>query len=276
MDRIDASGRLWRTPQDVCLFVSDFGGEGVPVVMLHGLAGHCGEWAQVANLLPSNLHPIAFDQRGCGRSDRDPADLSRNAHVEDVVSVIDEFGRGEAVGLVGQSLGANTAFLVAARCPERVRALVVIEGAPSQNEPNAVRRIAQWLESWPRPFASRSMAVDFFGGGRRGEVWADGLEARSDGLWPQFNDKVMLDALLPLQSRAWWAEWEAIRCQALVVVGEHGWIEPVDAARMVERQPNATIASVADAGHDVHLDQPEALAGLLGEWLTAACSDYRA
>src|SRR5205814_327165 len=83
-----------------------------------------------------------------------------------------------------QSLGGHTAFLVAARYPDLVSALVVAESTPAAGPPfpEAVER---WLESWPVPFESREAALAFFGGDTlwaRG--WASGLEASRDGQSP--------------------------------------------------------------------------------------------
>lgn len=111
----------------------DGGGAGPPVVLLHGLAGHCGEWDRIAERLHPRFRVIALDQRGHGRSERHPDDVSRAAHVADVVAVLDQLRLPDAV-LVGQSLGGHTAMLTTATHPERVRALIL--GRPSQVPPH--------------------------------------------------------------------------------------------------------------------------------------------
>lgn len=71
----------WLTRQrgDVDLAVLDFGGSGQDVVLLHGLAGHAGEWQNTAAWLTGQYRVLAFDARSHGRSERDPADVSRSA-----------------------------------------------------------------------------------------------------------------------------------------------------------------------------------------------------
>jgi pimeloyl-ACP methyl ester carboxylesterase len=89
--------------------------------MLHGLAGHAGEWTETASWLTGGYHPFGLDARGHGRSERLPDDVSPAAQVADVAFVIEQLALGPVV-LVGQSLGGLTALLVAARHPELVRA----------------------------------------------------------------------------------------------------------------------------------------------------------
>src|SRR5689334_12600919 len=99
------------------------GGSGPPVVLLHGLAGSAGELVPTATGLLDRHTVVVPDQRGHGHSTRRPADVSRRAYVEDVAAVCSALVDGPAV-LVGQSMGAHTAMLVAAWHPSLVRCLV--------------------------------------------------------------------------------------------------------------------------------------------------------
>ncbi|MCT9084789.1 alpha/beta hydrolase, partial [Streptomyces fulvoviolaceus] len=79
-----------------------------PVLLLHGLAGHLGEWDDLADrLLSAGRRVVAYDARGHGASTRRPPTVTRAAHVEDAVSLVDELGLAP-VTVVGQSLGGHT------------------------------------------------------------------------------------------------------------------------------------------------------------------------
>ncbi len=52
----------------VRLFCTDHGGDGPPLLLLHGLAGHCGEWEALAARFAATYRVIAFDARGSGRA----------------------------------------------------------------------------------------------------------------------------------------------------------------------------------------------------------------
>ena len=90
----DASGPLtgWteRTVvrDGVRLVARDHGGAGRPVLLLHGLAGRCGEWDATAARMREWYRVVALDQRGHGASERGPGDMSRSAYVADAIAVI--------------------------------------------------------------------------------------------------------------------------------------------------------------------------------------------
>jgi pimeloyl-ACP methyl ester carboxylesterase len=250
----------------VRLVARDFGGPGPPVVFLHGLAGHAGEWDTTAEPMRGRYRVVALDQRGHGASERRPADVSRAAYVADVVAVIGELGLEDAI-VVGQSLGGHTAMLVAAARPDLVRALVMVEAGPGGPGPDLPRDIEKWLASWPVPFASRTAAAEFFGGGLAGSGWAAGLEERGDGWWPRFERQLMVRSLLEISRRSFWQEWEQVRCPALVVLAESGFIPAGEAREMARSRPGTVMVAVPGAGHDVHLEKPEMVRTAITDFL---------
>jgi pimeloyl-ACP methyl ester carboxylesterase len=238
---------------DVSLCATDFGGRGPPVVLLHGLAGYAGEWAETASWLRERHRVVALDQRGHGASSRVPPTVEPGAFVGDVLEWLDRLGL-ERTSLVGQSFGGLIAFLTAAAQPERVQRLVVAEASPSP-DPGAEPEARAWLDSWPVPFPEEESAVRFFGGDSvRARAWAGGLDAREDGLWPRFDRNTLLQALRESSSDHWDA-WSSIRSPVLIVRGEHAMAAD-EAHAMAAQLKDAVLATVAGAGHDVHLEQP--------------------
>jgi pimeloyl-ACP methyl ester carboxylesterase len=211
---------------------------------------------------------IALDERGHGDSTRAPIDVSREAHVADVVFVIDQLDLGPVI-LIGQSLGGNLAFLVAARHPDLVQGLVVAEACP-EGDPEAVGpgEIREWLNRWPTPFPSLEAAARFFmGPSLSATAWAGGLERRADGWWPRFDVDVMVRTLHDATSRGYWEEWKRIRCPTLVVGAGAGLVPVAILEAMAERLPTARFVAIPRARHDLHLDRPvewrEAVTGFL-------------
>jgi len=104
-------------------------GEGVPVVFLHSLAGNTGQWeAQLAHLRRSR-RAVALDWRGHGRSGApEPAEWRMEALAEDVAAAVDKLGLRRFV-LVGHSAGGLVAAFYAARHPERVAGLLLLDPA---------------------------------------------------------------------------------------------------------------------------------------------------
>lgn len=252
-----------------------FGGDGQPVVLLHGLAGHAGEWAQTASWLKPRCRVEALDARGHGRSERDPADVSLDAQVADAAFVVEHLGLRPVV-LVGQSLGGVTALALAARRPDLVRGLVLVDASPlggREEAESAAAEIGAALRRWPVPFRSRVAALDFFtgrfGGPLAAAAWADGLEQRDGGWWPRFDVEVMAQTLREALREPVWDRWERIGCPTLVVRAGNGIVEPQTAREMMTRLPAASLVEIPEAAHDLHLDRPREWREALSRFLDA-------
>jgi pimeloyl-ACP methyl ester carboxylesterase len=155
------------------------------VVVLHGLAGSSREFVTTAEAL-SGRAVVLVDQRGHGGSTRRPVDTARAAFVADAVAVIGAVTT-EPVMLVGQSMGAHTAMLVAAARPDLVRGLVLLEGDQGSGTADEHAAMGAFFRSWPTPFADRSAARAALGDGPLARAWVDDLEQRPDGLHPRFD-----------------------------------------------------------------------------------------
>jgi pimeloyl-ACP methyl ester carboxylesterase len=78
----------------------------------------------------------------------------------------------------------------------------------------------------------------------------------------------MIETIRKADSRTYWKQWEGITCPALVVHAANSL--PADHARLVAgRARRASVAEIADAGHDVHLEQPAEWRRVLTEFLAA-------
>ncbi|MFF9573715.1 alpha/beta fold hydrolase [Streptomyces rubiginosohelvolus] len=264
----DDGGAAGAGARPVRLFCTDHGGDGPPLLLLHGLAGHCGEWEALAARFAATHRVIAFDARGSGASTRRPGDVTRAAHVRDVRAVARRFGlAGEDTVLVGQSMGGLTALLTAAAHPEVCRALVLIEAGPAGPSPGLPEQIGRWLDSWPVPFPDRAAAEAFFGGGPAGRAWAAGLAPGPGGLHPRVDRDVMVATVQENAHRDYWDAWDRVRCPVLVLRGEKGTMKPDETDRMLDGHPATRIAVIPGAGHDAHLDNSAAVYGEMARYL---------
>jgi pimeloyl-ACP methyl ester carboxylesterase len=243
-------------------------GDGV-IVLLHGLAGSGQEMLPTAQALIPDYHVIAMDQRGHGQSTRRPQDLSRRAHVEDVVAVVAEVAAGGPVTVVGQSMGGHTAMLFAAWHPNLVHRLVLLEagvgGGDAQDDYPA--RLGDWFASWPVPFADLQSATDFLGSTPIARAWLRDLDRRTDGLWPRFEPDVMRATIAAVADSARWDEWRQIQVPTLLVQGQNGTMAATEVQRMLSSRTDVTHVVIPDAGHDVHLEQPDAWVRVLRTFL---------
>lgn len=112
-------------------------GEGPPIVLLHGLAGHMAHYTYgVAEKLAREYRVIVVDRPGSGYSLRDdgsPADLATQADA--IAAMIDKLKLEPAL-VVGHSLGGALALTLALNHPRRVKGLALV--APLTDLPGDV------------------------------------------------------------------------------------------------------------------------------------------
>ena len=105
----------------------DWGGDGAPVLALHGLASSANWYDTVAPLLQDDFRVIAPDQRGHGQTTQAPSGYDWASVASDAVGLLDHLGIEQAA-VLGHSWGGNVAVNVAAKFPTRTSALVMIDG----------------------------------------------------------------------------------------------------------------------------------------------------
>jgi pimeloyl-ACP methyl ester carboxylesterase len=119
-------------------------GEGVPVVLLHGLTATRRYVVMGSRNLERNGHRvIAYDARGHGRSGpaHDPADYGYDVLAADLLAVLDDRGIERAV-LAGASMGAHTLVRLARDHPDRAAALVLV--TPAFDPGGDARDLERW------------------------------------------------------------------------------------------------------------------------------------
>ncbi|MFJ6634461.1 alpha/beta fold hydrolase [Streptomyces sp. NPDC091376] len=237
------------------------------VLLLHGLMGRASHWAATARWLAERHRAVALDQRGHGRSER-PADgsFTREAYVSDAAAAVEQLGLAPAI-LIGHSMGALTAWQLAAERPDLVQALVICDMRASALGAASQREWEDWFRAWPLPFATLADVRKWFGeddpwverpNPARGEFFAEVMAERADGWRPAFSPRQMLTSRETWVHDAHWDSLAQVRCPTLVVRGLDGELGRAEAQEMVRVLPRGQYAEVADAGHLVHYDRPEA------------------
>jgi pimeloyl-ACP methyl ester carboxylesterase len=200
--------------------------DGAVVLMLHGLGSSSASWRNVGPAIGDRFRVIAPDARGHGGSDW-AKDYSFEAMRDDVVQLMDRLGILGAI-LVGHSMGALTAYELAATRPEMVR-LLVLEEMP----PPAAATPPLEIPRRPDPGADHD--------------WRAVIAVRR---WR--------NAPPP----AWWAMAARITSKTLVI-GARGSHLPLHRMEEVSRRiPHAEYASV-EGGHSFHQQRPSILLRLL-------------
>lgn len=252
---------IWTDARLSCVL---FGDSGPPALLIHGLYGRATEWRSTAAWLCESQEVFALDQRGNGLSEKGLSDFSRDAQVKDAIATIETHARGPVL-LIGQSMGGVTAFLTAARRPDLVDRLVTIEATSYSGGSGD-----SWLPRWPLPFADLEAARAFFTSQEViADVWIDVLQKREDGYWPEFSTEDMEAAAADIVTGYdYRKEWASIRCPTLLVGGERSRMNQDIMREMASENPSASYICVTGAGHDVHLDSPDALRSAVTQFLS--------
>ena len=112
------------------------------VLALHGITSTGRAWDAVARELDGDARVLAPDQRGRGDAGSLPGPYGIDRHAEDAVDLLDREGVDRAV-VAGHSMGAYVAARLAAEHPDRVQALVLVDGGlplpvPEDADPDAL------------------------------------------------------------------------------------------------------------------------------------------
>ncbi|MCY0920283.1 alpha/beta hydrolase [Streptomyces sp. H27-G5] len=251
------------------------------VLLLHGLMGRALHWAGTARWLAEHHRVIALDQRGHGQSAGPAADpgnptpFGREAFVADAEAVVERLGLAP-VTLIGHSMGALTAWQLAARRPDLVAALVICDMRASALGEASQQEWEDWFRRWPLPFPTQDAARRWFGEDDprverpdpgRGAFFAEVMHQAPDGWRPAFSRRQMLTARETWVHDAHWEELAQVRCPTLVVRGLDGELGRAEAQEMVRVLPAGQYAEIPDAGHYLHYDQPDAWRGVLEPFL---------
>ncbi len=146
------------------------GGEGPPLLMLHGYPQSRALWARVAKLLVKDFTLVCADLRGYGDSAKptpsaDCGNYSFRALARDQLGLMRRLGF-EKFDLVGHDRGARTAHRLALDAPEAVKKLVLMDIVPTHTMfMRADRHLASVYWHWyflqqPAPFPERLIAAD--------------------------------------------------------------------------------------------------------------------
>src|SRR5215204_7104754 len=160
---------LWkseRVPGEVELAVWRAGEGTDPVVCLHGITVQHRAFNAAARYLGPSRGLVGVDLRGRGDSDKPESGYGLEAHAADVVRVLDHLGLDSAI-LLGHSMGGFVALKTALAFPERVRALVLLDGgwprverAPEEMTEEEKQEAAALEEGLARAFRRLDMTFE--------------------------------------------------------------------------------------------------------------------
>jgi lipase len=184
--------KMGNVPGDVRLAFGRVGEGPEPVLALHGITAQHRAFNTAARHLRYGDGIAALDLRGRGDSEKPPSgSYGMDEHARDVIRTLDYLGIERGV-LVGHSMGAFVALHAALLYPERVRALVLLDGGwPRTEEPDEEEESAAVEEGLERAFRRLGMVFerpeDYL------DFWFPGQNLTLEDLPPDLADYYLYD-----------------------------------------------------------------------------------
>jgi pimeloyl-ACP methyl ester carboxylesterase len=277
--------------RDVDYRVWEWGAADLPLlVMLHGW-GHGGSCFQfVVDELHPGYHVIAPDWRGFGESRLRSKAYWFPDYLADLQELLHIYSPNEPVPLLGHSMGGNVACLYAGIMPERVSALINVEGVGlADSDPaDAPAHYRRWLQrgrqgvgyasygSFDELAARIRKRAPRLGAGRARYVAEQWAEATPEGRVCLKADPAhrLPNAVMYRRAEAE-ACWARITARTVSIVGEDSEFRAAEDA-WADAQPAHNPAGaglrrvvVPESGHMVHFEQPRAMAAAVDDFLQA-------
>jgi pimeloyl-ACP methyl ester carboxylesterase len=268
-----------------------------PLVMLHGWMDVAASFQFVVDALHQDHWVIAPDWRGFGLTETPATDnFWFPDYLADLDQLLDHYVGDRPVHLLGHSMGGHVATLYAGVRPERIQKLINLEGfgLPATRPAQAPSRLAKWMDELKafqrgemdlKPYASlEAVAQRLIKTNPRlaadkahwlAQHWA---RANAQGEWRILGHaahKVINAQLFKVDETQ--AIYERITAPTLCVVArsdsiQQWWNDSYSLSEFMQRIQairHLTHATMDDVGHMLHHDQPEQLARLIEDFLSA-------
>lgn len=259
------------------------------IVCLHGWGDVGATFQFLVDALDGNWRVVAPDWRGFGMSQWNGGAYWFTDYLADLDALLEHLSPDVPVRLVGHSMGGIVASLYAGIRPQRVSQLVNIEGHLAANPADAAAgRVDQWLAQNRapapafRPYASRSA----FAARLRADnprltperaifLAEQSLQASGEGFVfaADPHHRWISPIYFPLADAQ--ACWRHIRVPVLWVSGRNSRLaqtlaeNPAEASERLSCIADLRELTLDDCGHNVHHDQPQALASALSAFFSA-------
>lgn len=278
--------QIWGTPEAAQ----------IPLVMLHGWMDVAASYQFVIDAFSQDHYIVAPDWRGYGKTSAGQADnFWFPDYLADLDFLLDHYAPFGPVNLVGHSMGGNVAMHYGGVRPERIRRLINLEGfgMAAASPDQAPQRYAQWMEDLKKlhqgqldlhPYTSLA------GVSRRlmktnprlsadkanwlARHWAQELPQGQWHIQGQPGHKVVsanlprLEEVIALYSQLSMPVLSVEAAQSSLDTWWKGRYTLDQYHERLRAVPHVEITRIHDAGHMLHHDQPEVLAGIIERFIT--------
>lgn len=243
-------------------------GQGQPVVFIHAGVADSRQWNNEFHSLSEKYSVVRYDMRGFGKSEPVDGEFS---HLDDLTRLLEHLNFDEPLILVGCSMGGGTALDYALKDPDKVRALVLVDSAPSGLQidlptPPKFKLVEEAEKAGNLELVSEIETQIWFDGDRPvGSVDQEMRQlAYEMNLIALRNDEKGLGTQLPNSKTHAIERLAELQIPVLAIVGEND-IPYMHAAVdvMGTKISNYRHVTIANAAHLPNMDQPEEFESVL-------------
>lgn len=254
------------------LHYTDTGNGEENIVFSHGLLMSGKMFADQIEALEGSYRCIAFDHRGQGQSAVTKTGYDMDDLAEDARELIEKLGAGPC-HFVGLSMGGFVGMRLAARHPELIKSLTILDSSaepePEENHGRYGRLnfVARWFGLGL--IAGKVMPIMF---GK--SFLSDPAKAERRKFWQAqiaSGDRLGITRAVKgvIERRGVLEEIGAIKCPTLVLVGDEDVATVPDKSRRIQNAiPGAEMVIIPGAGHSSTVEQPERVNAALGAFLS--------
>lgn len=234
-----------------------------PLIILHGFFASSRNWRQIAQKLSARFHVYVPDMRNHGASPHHPV-MDYPSMAEDLLRFIDQRGL-ETVGLLGHSMGGKVSMWFALAAPDRVEKLIVADIAPVSYKHSFDNTVLA-LKALPLAEISNRKQAEAL------------LESRIPEL--SYRQFLLQNLLLKDGKYCWRVDLDIFHRMApniaafpnaehlpaftgktlFIAGGDSDFVKPGDINWLF---PEAALTTIADAGHWLHVQQPDVFTALV-------------
>lgn len=241
------------------------------IVFSHGLLWSHKMFGEQVDFLKKNFTIIAYDHRGQGSSEKNSAPFDMDTLTLDALQIIDDLA-GKPVHFVGLSMGGFIGMRLAARYPDKIRSLILLETSanpePIENLPKyKMLNFIVGLFGVITPVANSVMNIMF------AQSWLE--NQKNKGLVKKWKKELQSNKRSITKSveaviyrKGVEDEIRAIKCPTLIVVGDEDVATKPEKAKFIQMSiPKSSLHIIQGAGHSSSIEKPEQINTLLFEWL---------
>ena len=236
-------------------------GEGVPLVLLHGYPLDHRIWLPVFPFLRKDVHIIAPDLRGHGKSPIPNGMYSMELLVEDVVCLLDKLRIEKAI-VAGHSMGGYVTFEFWHIHPERIAGIALVATRANGDSEERRRDRLQTAEEVMKAGTTRVVDSMLKKLTKKTGLYPE-LREIMEGISPQGVAGILRGIADRANATPWLSQ---IKVPVLVIAGSEDQIVPVEESiEMAEKLPDGKLEVIQDAGHLPMMEDPRKVADCLND-----------